>query len=265
MKRTLLPPNKSPRQPGRSRTAGRLPPRRPGPGDARGRRRAVADGNPCRTGAARQSSHAVSRPPRATPTALARQATPTPTPAGIDASTAQPTIETTSTEAYRSAMAEATRAGGAEMGQGTRAGGGSPDADKNATTEALATEGTWMPSFGVQGLDVSKYQAGINWQTAVEHGRPLRLHQGHRGQLLHQHHVQRPVPGIQGRWHDPRRLPFRQPRGLLRAPTRPGSSSGTAAAGAPTGTPCLPSSTLRGTPTPDRPSAATTRATPATT
>jgi GH25 family lysozyme M1 (1,4-beta-N-acetylmuramidase) len=61
-------------------------------------------------------------------------------------------------------MAEATKAGGAEMGQGTRA-GTSLAGDKTATTEALATEGTWMPGFGVQGLDVSKYQAGINWQT----------------------------------------------------------------------------------------------------
>jgi uncharacterized protein with LGFP repeats/GH25 family lysozyme M1 (1,4-beta-N-acetylmuramidase) len=62
-------------------------------------------------------------------------------------------------------MAEATKAGGAVMGQGTRAAGGSPDGDSAAATQALGTEGTWMPSFGVQGLDVSKYQAGINWQT----------------------------------------------------------------------------------------------------
>ena len=62
-------------------------------------------------------------------------------------------------------MAEATRAGGAEMGQGTRAARTATDGGKVAATEALATEGTWMPSFGVQGLDVSLYQAGINWQT----------------------------------------------------------------------------------------------------
>lgn len=62
-------------------------------------------------------------------------------------------------------MAEATKAGGAEMGQGTRATGASTDGGKAASAEALTTEGTWTPSFGVQGLDVSVYQAGINWQT----------------------------------------------------------------------------------------------------
>ncbi|MET1156406.1 GH25 family lysozyme [Arthrobacter sp.] len=62
-------------------------------------------------------------------------------------------------------MAEATKAGGAEMGQGNRAAGEAATLDNQAATEALATEGTWMPGFGVQGLDVSKYQAGINWQT----------------------------------------------------------------------------------------------------
>ena len=62
-------------------------------------------------------------------------------------------------------MAAATATGGAEMGQGTRAPGAAAIAgDRQATTEALATEGTWMPGFGVQGLDVSYYQAGVNWQ-----------------------------------------------------------------------------------------------------
>ena len=42
-------------------------------------------------------------------------------------------------------MAEATKTGGAEMGQGTRAPGASPDGEKAAGTEALATEGTWTP------------------------------------------------------------------------------------------------------------------------
>lgn len=31
-------------------------------------------------------------------------------------------------------------------------------------TESLSTQGTWMPSFGVQGLDVSGYQPGVDWQ-----------------------------------------------------------------------------------------------------
>ncbi|MDR7083045.1 GH25 family lysozyme M1 (1,4-beta-N-acetylmuramidase) [Arthrobacter ginsengisoli] len=107
------------------------------------------------------------------PPAPAATATPTlspaPAPATVTATaapsaSAQPPVDRTSA-AYRSAMTEATKAGGAEMGQGTRAAGGSPAGDTTAATEALATEGTWMPSYGVQGLDVSKYQAGINWQT----------------------------------------------------------------------------------------------------
>ncbi|XTR52900.1 GH25 family lysozyme [Pseudarthrobacter sp. So.54] len=28
----------------------------------------------------------------------------------------------------------------------------------------MTAESTWMPRFGVQGLDVSYYQAGVNWQ-----------------------------------------------------------------------------------------------------
>lgn len=100
-------------------------------------------------------------------TAAPAQTTVTPSPAPEptpSAGSAQVTVDKSS-EAYRNAMAEATKAGGAEMGQGTRAADATLDGDKAAATEALATEGTWMPSFGVQGLDVSKYQSGINWQT----------------------------------------------------------------------------------------------------
>jgi GH25 family lysozyme M1 (1,4-beta-N-acetylmuramidase) len=31
-------------------------------------------------------------------------------------------------------------------------------------TESLSTEGTWMPTFGVQGLDVSGHQPNVDWQ-----------------------------------------------------------------------------------------------------
>ncbi|WP_224047026.1 GH25 family lysozyme [Arthrobacter sp. NicSoilB4] len=54
-------------------------------------------------------------------------------------------------------MAAAAGPGGAEMGHGATGG-------TSAKTESLATEGTWTPTFGVQGLDVSYYQAGVNWQ-----------------------------------------------------------------------------------------------------
>jgi GH25 family lysozyme M1 (1,4-beta-N-acetylmuramidase) len=35
---------------------------------------------------------------------------------------------------------------------------------KKLTTEALGTEGTWTPTFGIQGLDVSGHQPGVDWQ-----------------------------------------------------------------------------------------------------
>ncbi|MHA7220744.1 GH25 family lysozyme [Arthrobacter sp. RHLT1-20] len=69
-----------------------------------------------------------------------------------------------SSAAYRTAMAVATKAGGAEMGQGTRTSGAAAGGGKRTATEALTTQSTWMPGFGVQGLDVSYYQAGVNWQ-----------------------------------------------------------------------------------------------------
>lgn len=107
----------------------------------------------------------VTAAPTASPAPALATATAAPTPAPTPAADSAPLTVDKSTDAYRSAMAEATKTGGAEMGQGTRAADASLDGDKAAGTEALATEGTWMPSFGVQGLDVSKYQSGINWQT----------------------------------------------------------------------------------------------------
>ncbi|WP_372494556.1 lysozyme [Pseudarthrobacter humi] len=62
-------------------------------------------------------------------------------------------------------MAEAVGPAGAEMGQrSARVTASSPSASlKKLTTEALATEGTWMPTFGVQGLDVSSHQPSVDW------------------------------------------------------------------------------------------------------
>ena len=53
--------------------------------------------------------------------------------------------------------------------------GGGP-ADKRApalesmTTQSIETQGTWTPTFGVQGLDVSAYQTSINWQQQWDMG-----------------------------------------------------------------------------------------------
>ena len=63
-------------------------------------------------------------------------------------------------------MAQAIGPGGAEMGQRSkRVTSASPSgAVQKLNAESLATEGTWMPSFGVQGLDVSGHQTSVDWQ-----------------------------------------------------------------------------------------------------
>ncbi len=38
------------------------------------------------------------------------------------------------------------------------------NAAKRLSAESLSTEGTWMPTFGVQGLDVSGHQPSVDWQ-----------------------------------------------------------------------------------------------------
>lgn len=63
-------------------------------------------------------------------------------------------------------MAQAIGPGGAEMGQRSKrvtSASPSPTAQK-LSAESLATEGTWMPSFGIQGLDVSGHQTSVDWQ-----------------------------------------------------------------------------------------------------
>jgi uncharacterized protein with LGFP repeats/GH25 family lysozyme M1 (1,4-beta-N-acetylmuramidase) len=69
-------------------------------------------------------------------------------------------------DAAKAAMAEAVGIGGAEMGQrSARVTASSPTAGpKKLTTEAISAEGTWMPTFGVQGLDVSSHQTSVDWQ-----------------------------------------------------------------------------------------------------
>ncbi|WP_427130232.1 lysozyme [Pseudarthrobacter sp. S9] len=68
----------------------------------------------------------------------------------------------------RAAMGAAVGPGGAEMGQRSARVAGSSKSLKTATQsasiESLTTQGTWSPSFGVRGLDVSGHQASVNWQ-----------------------------------------------------------------------------------------------------
>lgn len=101
----------------------------------------------------------------ATPTAEPA-ATASPTPAAVPTATAAQTATASpvatspsSPTTLREAMAAAAGPGGAEMGQSIKG-------SKAARTESSpTTEGTWSPSFGVKGLDVSYYQSGVNWQT----------------------------------------------------------------------------------------------------
>lgn len=63
-------------------------------------------------------------------------------------------------------MAEAVGVGGAEMGQRSArvAAKSSSTSFTKLSTEAMGTEGTWMPTFGIQGLDVSGHQPSVDWQ-----------------------------------------------------------------------------------------------------
>ena len=97
--------------------------------------------------------------------------TPVTTPAPIaDATSAPAPVASVKAGAPdNAAMAAAIGPGGAEMGQrSARTVGATPsgprDIGQALTTEALATEGTWRPTFGIQGLDVSGHQPSVNWQ-----------------------------------------------------------------------------------------------------
>lgn len=61
-------------------------------------------------------------------------------------------------------MAEAVGVGGAEMGQRSARVTAGSDSFSRLSTESLASEGTWMPTFGIQGLDVSGHQPTVDWQ-----------------------------------------------------------------------------------------------------
>lgn len=80
--------------------------------------------------------------------------------APADAPSVEPSAEATQS------MAEAVGVGGAEMGQrSARVTASAPsNSFKRLSTESLSTEGTWMPTFGIQGLDVSGHQPTVDWQ-----------------------------------------------------------------------------------------------------
>ena len=113
----------------------------------------------------------------ATSSPVTPTASPTPTlpgPAPTTTSSPQPspvassstTAASSPTPAAAESMAQAIGPGGAEMGQRSkRVTSSSPSGTlQKLNAESLATEGTWMPSFGVQGLDVSGHQTSVDWQ-----------------------------------------------------------------------------------------------------
>lgn len=75
------------------------------------------------------------------------------------------TTSTPRSDADRTSMAQAIGVGGAEMGQrSARVANSASASSKSLTTQALETQGTWSPTFGVQGLDVSGHQPAVDWQ-----------------------------------------------------------------------------------------------------
>ncbi|WP_309076179.1 GH25 family lysozyme [Paenarthrobacter sp.] len=86
---------------------------------------------------------------------------PAPDPEPVQSS--EPAPATPSAEASQS-MAEAVGVGGAEMGQRSARVTASNNSGDPQRAETLSTEGTWMPTFGVQGLDVSGHQPSVDWQ-----------------------------------------------------------------------------------------------------
>ncbi|MDF2048678.1 GH25 family lysozyme, partial [Arthrobacter sp. Cr_A7] len=86
-------------------------------------------------------------------------------PRPVEKATGEPQPVATSPGTSQS-MAEAVGVGGAEMGQrSARVTASAPSESlRRLSTESLSSEGTWMPTFGIQGLDVSGHQPSVDWQ-----------------------------------------------------------------------------------------------------
>lgn len=129
--------------------------------------------------------------PTPTPTLMSTtQATPSPAVSTADAATTAPSAASVSSTPSNSpslppapetptapsttkqTMAQAIGTGGAEMGQRSkRVTSSSPSsAAQKLSSESVATEGTWMPTFGVPGQDVSAHQGNVDWQSQWNQG-----------------------------------------------------------------------------------------------
>lgn len=109
----------------------------------------------------------------------------------------------------KESMAAVVGVGGAEMGQSSaRVTAASSSASfKKLSTEALATEGTWMPTFGVQGQDVSGHQPNVDWQQQWNMGSRFAYVKATEGSYLtndiftSQYQGSRSVGMIRGAYH----------------------------------------------------------------
>ncbi|WP_247042680.1 GH25 family lysozyme [Arthrobacter rhizosphaerae] len=102
------------------------------------------------------------------PEPSAATATPTPTPSPTSTATLSDPSASGPPDASQTTLAEVVANGGAEMGQRSARVTGAvvdPTGPKSTlSTESLVTQGTWSPTFGVQGLDVSAHQPSVDWQ-----------------------------------------------------------------------------------------------------
>lgn len=108
-------------------------------------------------------------------------------------------------------MAKAAGPGGAEMGQRSARVAGPTAATQDGTelftTQSLESQGTWMPTFGVQGLDVSGHQTSVNWQQQWNMGARFAYVKASEGNYYtnelfgSQYHGARSVGMIRGAYH----------------------------------------------------------------
>ncbi len=219
---------------------------------------AVETSKPATGTGAQQTTPAAPAPsPSATPTAPAPAQT-LPAPAPVPAA---PSPEPTLNES----MADVLAAGGAEMGQRSARVTAKSSSARLLRSESLSAEGTWMPTFGVQGLDVSGHQPSVDWNQQWNMGARFAYVKATEGNVLHESVLLIPVPGFTQRRDDPRRLPLRHPQLVLRRRAGPVLRPERRRLVSATAQRCRRSWTSSSTPTRAGPSTGSTSATPATT
>ena len=123
---------------------------------------------PSPTATAPAVTHAAAAPAAsARPTATAT--TPSPSASRTTTQAAAQSAPAAAAVKDLAAMAAAIGPGGAEMGQRSARVNASSlllkAATQSTSIESLTTQGTWSPSFGIKGMDVSGHQTSVNWQS----------------------------------------------------------------------------------------------------